>query len=50
MPNFLLDYKFFQDFGDKDTENKQKIENRKISWEIFEEIIPEKTSRAGRKS
>lgn len=52
MPNFLLDYEFFQNFGDKDTENKtkQKIENRKISWEIFVEIIPEKTSRAWRKS
>lgn len=33
MSNFLLDYKFFQDFGDKDTENNnnKKIENRKIS-------------------
>lgn len=32
MPNFLLDYEFFQNFGDKDTENKtKKIENRKIS-------------------
>lgn len=24
MPNFLLDYEFFQNFGEKDTENKTK--------------------------
>lgn len=28
MSNFLLDYKFFQDFGDKDIENNNNKKNR----------------------